>query len=149
MNYGGHFGGDYHYNKGTIKFTQYHQIAAPLVFVYRIDGQFISGDGPFWDLAQINLRGFPFGRYLDDNSVTAQIETRWNVYKNWTLTAYAGGGRIAGSISEIGSTPTRWAGGGGIRYNVGGKHKLNIGIDLTYAEDRVEVYFQVGDWLTR
>jgi len=149
MNYGGHFGGDYHYNKGIVKFAQYHQVAASLVFVYRIDGQFISGIAPFWDLAQIKLRGFPFGRYLDDNSVTAQIETRWNVYKKWTLTAFGGGGRIADSISGIGSTPTRWAGGSGVRYNIGGKHKLNIGIDVTYAEDQVEVYFQVGDWLAK
>ena len=117
--------------------------------MYRIDGQFISGNAPFWDLAQIKLRGFPFGRYLDDNSVTAQIETRWNVYKEWTLTAFGGGGRIASTIHDLGSATTRWAGGAGVRYNIGGNHKLNIGIDITYAEDRVEVYFQVGDWLTK
>ena len=147
-NYGGHFGGDYHYNKSVVKFTQYHRIADPLVVVYRLDGQFIGGDAPFWDLAQINLRGFPFGRYLDENSVTAQAEIRWQVLEKWTLTAFGGGGRIAGSLGDIGSSPNRWAGGAGVRYNIGGDHQLNIGIDVTYADDQIEVYFQVGDWLS-
>lgn len=146
-NYGGHFGGDYHYNKGVAKFAQYHRVADPVVFVYRLDGQFIGGDAPFWDLAQINLRGFPFGRYLDENSVSAQAEFRWQFLQKWTFTTFGGGGRIADSIGNIGSSPTRWAGGVGVRYNIGGDHKLNIGIDVTYADDQVEVYFQVGDWL--
>ena len=141
------FGGDYNYNKSIAKYSQYFKLADPYVLVFRIDGQFVNGKAPFWDLAQIKLRGFPYGRYLGDNSVTAQAEVRWNFYKNWTVNAFGGGGRLGDSFDEMGSSPTRWAGGAGIRYNIGGAHKLNIGIDITYAEDQVEVYFQIGDWL--
>ncbi|MBT8341817.1 MAG: BamA/TamA family outer membrane protein [Desulfatitalea sp.] len=146
-NYGGHFFGDYHYNKGGIKFTQYHHMTDQVVFVYRLDGQFLDGEPPFWDLAQINLRGFPFGRYIDKKSVTAQAEIRWQMFNKWIITAFSGGGRVADSLNDIDSSPTHWAGGAGVRYNIGGDHHLNVGIDVTYADDQAGVYFQIGDWL--
>lgn len=59
MNYGGHFGGDYHYNKESSSLLSTTRLRPPLVLVYRIDGQFINGDAPFWALAQIKLAVFP------------------------------------------------------------------------------------------
>lgn len=85
---------------------------------------------------------------MDDIAVTAQAEVRWNFYKRWTALAFGGGGRIAGSVSDLGSAPTNWAGGVGGNYMLMEKQELTIGIDLAYADGgEVAVYFQVGDWL--
>jgi hypothetical protein len=89
----GHYaGGDYNYFKTGMKWVQYFTVSEPVTFVYRIDGEYISGDAPFWDLARIRLRGFSSGQYLDDVAVTWQAEIRWNIYGRWHVSAFGGGG---------------------------------------------------------
>jgi hypothetical protein len=147
--YGEYAGGDFNYFKVITKFAQYFPIRDTFTFVYRLDGQFITGDAPFWDLSRIRLRGYPGGQFLDDIAVTAQAEIRWNFYKRWTALAFGGGGRIADEIDELGRADTNYAGGGGLRFMLVEKQKLFVGIDVTYAEDgNASFYFQVGDWLS-
>ena len=131
-----------------VKWAQYFPLRDSVTLVYRIDGQFIDGDTPFWDLSRIRLRGFSSGQFLDNVALTAQAEVRWNFYERWTASAFGGGGRIAEGVSKIGSSDNNFAGGAGFRYMLVEKQKLSIGIDAAYAKDtNVSVYFQVGDWL--
>lgn len=146
--YGETLGGDYDYLKFTGKWAQYFPIGETVTFVYRLDGQFIDGDAPFWDLSRIRLRGYVGGQLLDNVAVTAQAEFRWNFYNRWTALAFGGGGRIADTIGDLGDEPTNAAGGIGARYMLVEEQKLSIGLDVAYAEgSNVSVYFQVGDWL--
>ena len=146
--YGDYAGGDFDYFKVKTKWAQFFPLASAVTLAYRLDGQFIDGDAPFWDLSQIRLRGYAGGKFLDDVAITAQTEVRWNFYKRWTTLAFVGGGRIADSAGDLGSAPTNWAGGAGFKYMLVEKQKLQIGIDLAFAEGgNVAVYFQVGDWL--
>lgn len=145
--YGDHFGGDFEYSKLMLKWAQYFPLTDDTTLTYRLDGQLIDGDAPFYDLASIRLRGFPGGRYRDDAAITAQVEGRWNFYGNWTGLLFGGGGRIADGLDELGSSPTQYAGGVGIRYMIAKDQKLNVGVDMTYGDDEVEFYVQIGDWL--
>ncbi len=145
---GKYAGGDSDYLKTTIKWAQYFPLEKAVTLVYRIDGQFIDGDAPFWGLSRIRLRGFSSGQFLDNTALTAQAEVRWNLYERWTASAFGGGGRIADDVSEIGSSANNLAGGMGFRHMLVEKQKLSIGIDAAYAKGtRLAVYFQVGDWL--
>jgi hemolysin activation/secretion protein len=146
--YGEALGGDYDYLKFTGKWAQYFPVGETVTFVYRLDGQFIDGDAPFWDLSRIRLRGYVGGQLLDNVAVTAQAEIRWNFYNRWTALAFGGGGRIADTIGDLGDEPTNAAGGMGVRYMLVEEQKLSIGLDVAYAEgSNVSLYFQVGDWL--
>ena len=146
--YGETLGGDYDYLKLIGKWAQYFPIGKTVTFVYRLDGQFVDGDAPFWDLSRIRLRGFVGGQLLDNVAVTAQAEVRWNFCDRWTGLAFGGGGRISDTIGDLGSAPTNPAGGLGLRYMLVEEQKLSIGLDVAYAEGgNVSVYFQVGDWL--
>jgi len=145
---GKYAGGDFDYLKTVVKWAQYFTLKDSVTLVYRIDGQFIDGDAPFWDLSRIRLRGYSSGQFLDDVALTAQAEVRWNFYDRWTALAFGGGGRIADTVGEIGSANNNFAGGAGFRFMLVEKQKLSIGIDVAYAEDaEVSIYFQVGDWL--
>jgi hypothetical protein len=145
---GAYAGGDYEYLKSAVKWAQYFPLKDSLVVVYRLDGQFVNGEAPFWDLSRIRLRGFSSGQYLDNVALTAQAELRWNLYRRWTLLAFGGGGRIADAISEVGRADNNLAGGGGFRYMVIEKTKLALGIDVAYSDaSDIAIYFQVGDWL--
>ena len=145
---GAYAGGDYEYLKTVVKWAQYFQLINSLVVVYRLDGQFVDGEAPFWDLSRIRLRGYSSGQYLDDVALTAQAEIRWNIYRRWTVLAFAGGGRIANSFEDIGKADSNIAGGSGFRFMIAEKQKLSIGIDVAYSDSAdVAIYFQVGDWL--
>jgi len=145
---GEYAGGDFNYLKTVVKWAQYFPLKDSVTLVYRIDGQFIDGDAPFWDLSRIRLRGYSSGQFLDTVALTAQAEVRWNFYERWTALAFGGGGRIADAVDEIGSADTNFAVGTGFRYMIVQKQKLSVGIDVAYAEGaEVSVYFQVGDWL--
>ena len=146
--YGAYAGGDFEYSKFIAKWAQYFQLIDTVTWVYRLDGQLVDGDAPFWDLSRGRLRGYSGGQLLDTIAVTAQTEIRWNFYRRWTTLAFVGGSRIANTAGDLGSAPTNWAGGGGLKYMLVEKLKFNIGIDLAYSEDgNVSFYFQVGDWL--
>ncbi|MEA3437754.1 MAG: hypothetical protein U9R43_14890, partial [Thermodesulfobacteriota bacterium] len=147
--YGDYLGGDFDYEKYMAKWVQYFPLAETFTLAYRLDGQFISGDAPFYDLSALSLRGFPGGLYLDNNAITAQVQGSWNFYRRWLGVLFGGGGRIAEKISDMGSKTTRWAGGVGVRYMLNEKQRLAVGIDITYGGDRIEFYVQIGDWLTR
>jgi hypothetical protein len=146
--YGNMWGGDFEYEKIVTAFTQYFPATEKITLSYRLDGQFISGDAPFYDLSYLRLRGFPMGRYADDVAVSAQVEGRWNFYKKWIGLIFGGGGRIGEDIGDIGSSPTHFAGGAGLRYLIAEKQKLSIGIDVTYGDEQVEFYIQIGDWMS-
>ena len=145
--YGDHFGGDFEYRKLILKWAQYFPLTEKITLTYRLDGQFIDGNAPFYDLSSIRLRGFPGGLYRDDAAITAQVEGRWNFYGNWTGLLFGGGGRIGEALDDLGSGPTHYAGGAGIRYMIAKDQKLSVGVDMTYGDDEIEFYVQIGDWL--
>ncbi len=146
--FGSYAGGDFDYFKVVTKFAQYFPLRDSVTLVYRLDGQFVDGVAPFWDLSRIRLRGYAGGQLLDKIAITGQAEVRWNFYGRWTATAFGGGGRIADAVNELWDAENNFAGGVGLRYMLVEEQKLSIGIDFAFARDRsVAFYFQVGDWL--
>ncbi len=149
LDYGEYLGGDFDYEKIQAKFVHYIPIAGQFTLAYRLDGEVIGGDAPFYDLAYLNLRGFPRGLYSDKASATAQVQCNWQFQKRWIALAFGGGGRIADDVSDLGGEPTRWAGGMGVRYMLNEKQRLSLGVDVTYGNDDIGIYVQMGDGLSR
>lgn len=141
------FGGDFDYWKLGVKWAQYFPLSNPVTFVYRIDGQMVDGDAPFYDLPRVRLRGYSSMQLLDNYAVSIQGEVRWNFFKRWTALAFGGVGRIAENFDDLWSADNKPAGGVGLRYMLVEKQKLNIGVDFAFAEGEMAFYVQVGDWL--
>jgi len=148
-NYGEHFGGDFKYNKFLLALGQYFSIRDRVTFTYRLDGQFIEGEAPFYDLSTIALRGYPMGRFIDNHMMSAQGEVRWNCFWRITALAFGGGGVTAGEIDAFGDATPRWAGGAGFRFLILKEQKFNLGCDFAWGEDEFAFYIQIGDWLSR
>jgi hypothetical protein len=147
--YGQYLGGDFDYQKLKAKFVHYIPVGETTTVAYRLDGQVIGGSAPFYDLASLNLRGFPMGLYSDKVAATAQVQGNWRFRPRWIALAFGGGGRIADDISDLGGQPTRWAGGMGLRYVLNEKQRLSLGVDVTYGNDEIGIYIQMGDGLAR
>jgi hypothetical protein len=88
LNNGSYVGGDFNYGKLITKWAQYFPLGDAITWVYRLDGQFVDGRAPFWDLSRIRLRGYAGGQLLDDVAVTTQTEVRWNVHNRWTVLGF-------------------------------------------------------------
>lgn len=146
--YGEHLGGDFDYEKIKAKFIHYIPVVDRVTFAYRLDGEVINGDAPFYDLAYLNLRGFPRGLYTDEASATVQVQGNWQFHRRWIAMAFGGGGQVSDDISNLGSETTRWAGGTGIRYILSEKQKLSLGVDVTFYNDEYGIYIVMGDGLS-
>jgi hypothetical protein len=148
--YSENLGGDYDYQKLIMKWAQYFPLNGEWLVVYRLDGQFVHGEAPFWDLSQIYLRGYPTDQFIERTALTAQAEVRWNFSRRWTAVAFGGAARIADTLRDIGSADTLPAAGGGVHFMLKEKEKLAIGIDVAKGEgESVTIYFQIGDYMAK
>lgn len=76
------------------------------------------------------MRGVYEGR-LNDNVFTAlQGEYRFNIYKKFGASFFAGAGETASSIDKLDTGNIHMTYGAGIRYNMGKEDKMNIRIDF-------------------
>ena len=53
------------------------------------------------------------------------VEGRWNIHGPWHALVFGGGGRIAEDVGDLGSSPTHFAGGFGVRYMIAREQKLS------------------------
>jgi hypothetical protein len=148
LDFGDYAGGDFEYLHYKLKWEQNFSATDSLILQYRFDGQVIDGKAPFYQLSNINLRGIPWGVFADDVAVTLQGQVRWELFERWSMLFFGGGGRVAEDISDLGGSPTEFAGGTGFRYMIAPKTKLTIGADLAFSNGRAEFYIQVGDFLS-
>ena len=147
--YDEYLGGDFDYQKIKGHFVQFIPLVDQFTFAYRLDGTLINGEPPFYDLANLNLRGFPHGLYSDKVSASAQVQINWQFLRRWIAMAFGGGGRVSDDISAITSETTRWAGGVGTRFILNEKQKLTIGVDVTFGEGEYGIYIQMGNGLSQ
>jgi hypothetical protein len=82
------------YQSYFARFRSYHQLIDPLVLAWELSGCTKDGRIPLWDTCRLNLRGFSLTEYLSKQSILAQVEARWRIYKRWGLVAFAGGGWV-------------------------------------------------------
>ena len=111
----------------------------------RLDGDFSSGDTPFYMLPAISLRGISATRYQGDQAVTAEAELRWDFTPRWSLVGFAGAGRTAtSSANELVKSKSHPAAGLGFRYLLARLFHLRAGIDIATSQEESAVYITMG-----
>jgi hypothetical protein len=140
------FGGDFDYGRLNFFGITYVPLGDKFVLGLHVDGGLITGGpAPFYDLPGLMLRGIPRGRYVDNASLLAEAELRYDITKRWSLIAFGGAGRVADSFGDLGSAETQAAVGGGFRYLIARQYGLRMGLDLAYGDDGdFTVYVTVG-----
>lgn len=137
------FGGDFNYTKTKLSSFSYWPVA-DVVFGLRLEGDFSSGDVPFYDAPYINMRGIPAMRYQGEDVFVTEVEARWDVTPRWSLVGFVGSGWTADSISELNDESGKVAGGGGFRYLMARRLGLRVGLDVARGPEDTVVYMAVG-----
>jgi hypothetical protein len=141
-------GSDFKYTRGSLEDCAYLPLGGPWVLGFRGNAQYASQDAPFFDLAQVNLRGIPAGRYVDNAAVTLESELRWDVTRRWTLVGFGGVGSVADDLRSIGGSDDHWAGGTGFRYLLAKEYDMRLGCDVARGPGEWVFYVTVGTgWL--
>jgi hypothetical protein len=137
-------GGDFDYTKITTFAIAYLPLAENTVLGLKLNGDFVAGDAPFYDLPTIMMRGLARGRYVDDGAVYAETELRYDFAKRWSAIGFAGVGKVGSTFDEFSDSDAHAAGGFGVRYLIADRYGLRLGADLAYGDDEVTLYISVG-----
>lgn len=119
--------------------------------VYAVNAGFEAYDAnyPFYQKALIGgtkrLRGLINGRYRDNASLYVQQEARIAIAKRAYLVAFYGLGAVYSNGSEIWRNNLHHAVGVGARYRLFKANKLNMRLDVAYAEQDVQFYVTFGE----
>jgi hypothetical protein len=146
--YGEAIGSDSEFWKARAKLRTWLEFGEFTVLGLRLDGEWVAGAAPLYELAWIQLRGVQAFRYVDDVAVTFEVEPRFQVTDRWGAVIFAGIGKTAGTLTDLGAESTVWAAGAGFRYMLARKRGIQAGIDVAYSDDDVAFYITVGSaWM--
>ncbi len=128
-----------------LRIRSYHQLKAPVVIAWDINGCTKNGAFPLWDTCRINLRGFALTDYLGKQSISGQIEARYRASERWGFVAFAGAGHISDSFSVQGDNERVPSYGVGVRFMVLKSKRLNFRVDYARSDDNDAWYLAVGE----
>jgi Omp85 superfamily domain len=141
-------GSDFDYGRFDTEVCQYEPLGGPWTVGLRAQAGYVGDDGPFYDLAGVNLRGIQVGRYVDNAALTLEVELRWDLSPRWTIVGFGGVGWAADKFDEIDDAEDQWAGGAGFRYLVARQYDMRLGCDVARGPEEWAFYVTVGTgWL--
>jgi hypothetical protein len=144
MLYNEAFLGDFNYTKMKAASFSYWPLRPDLTLGVRLEGDFSSGDVPFFDLPFIQMRGIPALRYQGNQVLVGELEGRWDMTQRWSLVGFAGSGWTGDTIGDLPKSSAEVAGGGGFRYLIARRYNLRVGIDVAWGPENTVVYLGVG-----
>jgi len=111
----------------------------------RINYARASGGTPFFLRPFVTLRGVPDVRYQGDETVSLELEGRWQFQGRWSVVAFGGAGRSWSRGQAVSFTQGIGAGGAGFRYELARKFGMHVGVDVAHSPGTTAFYFIVGN----
>jgi hypothetical protein len=134
------------YNSWRINYSAigYTPIMPKLIGGLRFEGQQSLGNPPFYLLPYIVLRGVPAARYQGNATLLSEGETRWDLYKRWSLVFFGGTAVAFDKWSNVFENPLVYSYGSGFRYLIARKFKLRMGMDVARGPEQWAYYVVFG-----
>jgi len=133
-------GSKYSFQAYRFIFNKYGSLSENQVLAYNLFVCGTGGDPPFYGNciygANNELRGYTAGRYLDRYMFATQLEYRLSLPKRLGAVAFGGIGEVVPGGSQIfRSSYLLPAGGGGLRFQVSKKYRVNLRADIARGKD--------------
>ena len=130
-------------------FWAYYPVLSKLYSGYRFQGSYLLGDAPFYAYPYVSLRGIPAMRYQSNNTVVAETEWRYTIYKRISITAFTGLGKAFQSMGNFSDIDWAYNVGTGFRYEISSKQGTHMGIDFAWGNAKDFAFYIVfgSSWL--
>jgi outer membrane protein assembly factor BamA len=142
-------GSEFDFTTLNIDLRRYVTIFDDIVVASQLNGVFNLGDTPFFNAASIGgkylMRGFYEGRYRDDNMLAFQAECRLPLWWRIGIVAFAGFAQVDDRIEDFRLGGFKFAFGGGLRFLWDREQKLNIRLDVGFADGESALYLTIGE----
>ena len=138
---------DNQYSKYGVELSNYIDLSpAPGLIAWQIQGQFSSGDVPWYALSDIGgskaMRGYIRGRYRDKQMVMGQLEYRLPIFQRYGMVFWGGVGSVASQMSELNNDLLTSVGMG---FRVKIKDRVNLRADIGQGEHETHFYLNVKE----
>ncbi|SNR74910.1 Surface antigen [Lutibacter agarilyticus] len=124
-------------------FFGYVPIVDRLRSSWRFQGSYLIGDAPFYAYPFVSLRGVPAMRYQGDNTLVAETEWNYNIYKRWSVLGFFGGGKAFSEFKDFGETDWAYTVGTGFRYQIARKLGVDMGTDFAWGNGKDFAFYIV------
>ncbi len=147
-----YLGSDYNFEKYHFAASRYFAIHKKMVFA--VQGLFRTSNGkiPFQEMWKLgaNMRGIKSNRFIDKSMLNFRSELRIfpfesDKHKRFGFVLFAEEGQVANNKNELFSNEKKFCFGGGVRYSIFEKEKLNLRIDFGIFEDSYGFTINVGE----
>ncbi|MFT3924915.1 MAG: BamA/TamA family outer membrane protein [Myxococcales bacterium] len=132
-------GSDIRYRRLALDLRHYQRLWLDHVLALRFVSQSVWGEVPFQRLPQLGgpslFRGWYGGQLRDRLLIAVEAEYRLPITKRWAAVAFGSVGRVASSVKHFDMRDLHVAGGGGIRFSVDKRDRVNIRLDLAYGDE--------------
>ena len=106
---------------------------------------------PFYMYPYINQRGIPAMRYQAENTLSNELQLRWQFKPRWSALVFGGIGKAYGTDpfnplidTSFSDAPNRYTKGVGFRYLIAKKYGLRMGVDIASSQEDEAIYIQFG-----
>lgn len=110
---------------------------------WRFQGSYLIGDAPFYAYPFVSLRGVPAMRYQGDNTLVAETEWGYNIYRRWSLLGFFGGGKAFTEFKDFGETDWAYTVGTGFRYQIARRLGVDMGTDFAWGNGKDFAFYIV------
>jgi outer membrane protein assembly factor BamA len=142
-------GSKYSFESYRFTFSYYHSLGTKQVLAYNLFNCATAGNAPFYGQCIFGtnneLRGYVAGKYIDSNMIATQLEYRRTLPWRFGIVAFAGVGEVAPGLGEMQGDHLLPAGGGGLRFKISQKYKLNFRADFAQGKDGHTFSMGIGE----
>ena len=107
------------------------------------------GNTPIRSLSMLGgsgiMRGYYAGRYRDNNLYAIQAEYRAPLWWRFGIAGFAGLGEVSDKIKDAYLMGFKYSVGGGLRFAVKPKEKLNVRLDYGIGNKSTGYYFTIAE----
>ncbi|HEY4334311.1 MAG TPA: BamA/TamA family outer membrane protein [Puia sp.] len=144
------FGSDYQYTNYVIDLRRFLRIYNEQVLALQVFGSFNVGETPLRSLSFLGgantMRGYYAGRYRDKNAAVIQAEYRVPLFWRVGAVGFADVGNVGPDLDYINFHHFKYSYGGGLRFALNQKEKLNLRLDYGIAKGSSQgFYLQLGE----
>lgn len=131
-------GSDVRFQRLAVDVRHFKTLWFSHVLALRFVSQTVWGEVPFQRLPQLGgaslFRGWFGGQLRERMLAVVEAEYRVPLTPRWALVAFGSIGRVANGIQHFDMRELRAAGGGGLRFSVDKRDRVNVRLDLAYGD---------------